>query len=75
MRFYISKRDWNDSAFIRQGFSRALMVALMSEIRSRGDKDTWMWSSNMAKSLYQKLGYVDADFGLREYSCNKGSSA
>ena len=41
--------------------------ALMVEIRRRGYADTWIWSSDMGKSVYQKLGYVDADFGLREH--------
>jgi ribosomal protein S18 acetylase RimI-like enzyme len=62
-------------SFRHQGFGGALTHALMREIRSRGYQDTWIWSSNMAKSLYQKLGYVAVDFGLREYSWKKGLSA
>jgi GNAT superfamily N-acetyltransferase len=59
--------------FRRQGFAGVLMGALMGEIRSRGYKDTWIWSSDMARSLYQKLGYIDVDFGLRVYSWNKNN--
>jgi GNAT superfamily N-acetyltransferase len=55
-------------AFRHRGFGRAITHALMQEIRDRGYADTWIWSSNMAKSIYQKLGYVDADFGLREHA-------
>lgn len=58
-------------AFRRQGLGGALTHALMQEIRARGYADTWIWSSNMAKSVYQALGYVDADFGLREHSWQK----
>ncbi len=58
-------------AFRGQGFGGAITHALMREIRQRGYADTWIWSSNMAKSLYQTLGYVDADFGMREYSWRK----
>ena len=58
-------------AFRRQGLGAALTHALMVEIHNRGYKDTWIWSSNMAKSVYQSLGYVDADFGMREYSWHK----
>jgi ribosomal protein S18 acetylase RimI-like enzyme len=58
-------------AFRRQGLGSALTYALMVEIRNRGYNDTWIWSSNMAKSVYQKLGYVDANFGLHEHSWNK----
>jgi len=55
-------------AFRGHGFGGAITHALKVEIRKRGYVDTWIWSSNMAKSLYQKLGYADADFGLREHS-------
>jgi ribosomal protein S18 acetylase RimI-like enzyme len=55
-------------AFRHRGFGRAITHTLMQEIHDRGYTDTWIWSSNMAKSIYQKLGYVDADFGLREHS-------
>lgn len=57
--------------FRGQGFGGAMTHGLMWEIRKRGYADTWIWSSNMAKSLYQKLGYVDVDFGLREHVWKK----
>jgi ribosomal protein S18 acetylase RimI-like enzyme len=57
--------------FRRQGFGGAITHALMREIRNRGYADTWIWSSNMAKSLYRQLGYVDADFGVREHGWRK----
>ena len=60
-------------AFRHQGFGGAITHALMQEIRNRGYADTWIWSSNMAKSVYQKLGYVDVDFGLREHSWHRRS--
>ena len=56
------------TAFRHRGFGRAITHALMKEIRDRGYADTWIWSSNMAKSIYQKLGYVNVDFGMREHS-------
>jgi ribosomal protein S18 acetylase RimI-like enzyme len=58
-------------AFRGQGFGGALTYALMQEIRKRGYADTWIWSSNMARSVYQKLGYVDTDFGMREHTWHK----
>ncbi|MCA0453781.1 MAG: GNAT family N-acetyltransferase [Chloroflexi bacterium] len=58
-------------AYRGKGFGGALTLALMAEIRRRGYADTWIWSSNMAQSLYRTLGYVDADFGLREYHWHK----
>lgn len=51
----------------RQGLGGALTHALLQEIRRRGYADTWIWSSRMARSLYQKLGFVNADFGVREH--------
>jgi GNAT superfamily N-acetyltransferase len=59
-------------AFRRQGFGGALTHALMGEIRSRGYSHTWIWSSRMAQSLYQQLGYVPADFGVREHVWHRG---
>jgi GNAT superfamily N-acetyltransferase len=57
--------------FRGKGFGGALTSFLMLKIRDRGYKDTWIWSSNMAQSLYRKLGYIDADFGLREHVWHK----
>ncbi len=55
-------------AFRHQGFGKAITHALMQQIQNRGYADTWIWSSNMAKSVYQKLGYIEVDFGLREHA-------
>jgi GNAT superfamily N-acetyltransferase len=55
-------------AFRHQGFGRAITHALMQQIRSLGYADTWIWSSQMAKRVYQKLGYIEVDFGVREHS-------
>jgi GNAT superfamily N-acetyltransferase len=60
-------------AFRSQGFGGAITHALMREIRDRGYAETWIWSSNMAKSLYQELGYVDADFGVREHTWSRAT--
>jgi GNAT superfamily N-acetyltransferase len=51
----------------QQGFGGAITHALMRSIRDRGYADTWIWSSEMAQSVYEALGYVPADFGLREH--------
>lgn len=58
-------------AFRRQGFGGAITHALMREIRQRGYADTWIWSSDMAQPVYRQLGYVDADFGVREHRWHK----
>lgn len=53
--------------FRRMGFGSAITYALMLEIRQRGYTDSWLWSSDIGKPVYQKLGYVEADFGVREH--------
>jgi GNAT superfamily N-acetyltransferase len=58
-------------AFRQQGFGGAITHFLMEETRKRGYADTWIWSSDMAVSVYQKLGFVNADFGVREHKWNK----
>jgi GNAT superfamily N-acetyltransferase len=56
-----------------KGFGGAITAFLMGEIRNRGYADTWIWASDMAKSVYQKLGYIDADFGMREHTWRKSA--
>lgn len=51
----------------RQGLGGALTRFLLAETRRRGYAETWIWASNMARSLYKTLGFVDADFGIREH--------
>jgi GNAT superfamily N-acetyltransferase len=58
-------------AFRGQGFGGALTHFLMRQIRDRGYTDTWIWASDMARPLYQELGYVDTDFGVREHTWKK----
>ena len=60
-------------AYRGHGFGSAITQCLMQEIRKRGYSDTWIWSSNMAKPVYQQIGYVDADFGVREHTWHKSS--
>jgi GNAT superfamily N-acetyltransferase len=57
--------------FRGQGFGGAITHALMGEIQRRGYPESWIWSSDQAKTLYRKLGYVDAEFGVREHEWRK----
>ena len=59
-------------AFRRQGFGAAITFAMLQEARQRGYDYAWIWSSPMGKSVYSKLGFVAADFGVREYRWRKG---
>jgi ribosomal protein S18 acetylase RimI-like enzyme len=58
-------------AYRGQGVGGALTHFMMREILARGYSDTWIWASDMAQSLYRKLGYIDADFGVREHNWHK----
>ena len=59
-------------AFRRQGFGGAITFAMLQEARQRGYDYAWIWSSPMGKSVYSRLGFVAADFGVREYRWRKG---
>jgi GNAT superfamily N-acetyltransferase len=58
-------------ALRRQGFGSAITWAMLQEARKRGYQDAWIWSSPLGKSVYSKLGFVAADFGIREYQWQK----
>lgn len=58
----------------KRGYGGALMVALLEMIKGKGYQDTWIWSSPMAQTLYQQLGFVPADFGIREYPWHRASN-
>ncbi len=54
-------------AYRGQGFGGAITHAMMRKIRQKGYADTFIWSSGMAVSVYEQLGFVAADFGIREH--------
>jgi GNAT superfamily N-acetyltransferase len=58
-------------AFRRLGLGSAITSFLLQEIRNRGYSDTWIWSSDLAKSVYQGLGFVETDFGMREHTWHR----
>ncbi len=61
------------TAWRRQGFGGAITHAALQAARARGYRDTWIWASNLGKSVYAKLGFVLTDFGIREYQWKKRS--
>ena len=58
-------------ALRRRGFGGAITFATLQEARRQGYDYAWIWSSQMGKSVYSKLGFVAADFGVREYQWRK----
>jgi hypothetical protein len=59
-------------AWRHRGFGGAITFAMLQEARQREYDHAWIWSSPMGKSVYSKLGFVAADFGVREYRWRKG---
>jgi len=55
------------ASFRGQGYGSAITLAMMQEAHDRGYQHAWVWSSNMGKRVYEKVGFVAADFGIREY--------
>ncbi len=53
--------------FRRQGFGNAITQYMLHEAHKHGYPYAWIWSSTMGQELYRKLGFVAADFGVREY--------
>jgi GNAT superfamily N-acetyltransferase len=58
-------------ALRRQGFGGAITFAMLQEAQRRGYRYAWIWSSQLGQSVYRKLGFVAADFGVREYQWRK----
>ncbi|MBI3960331.1 MAG: hypothetical protein HY328_16075 [Chloroflexi bacterium] len=54
-----------------QGYGSAITRATLQAARQRGYANSWIWSSPMGRSVYQKLGFVVTDFGIREYQWKK----
>jgi GNAT superfamily N-acetyltransferase len=54
-----------------QGYGSAVTHATLLAARKRGYSHSWIWSSPMGRSVYQKLGFVITDFGIREYQWKK----
>jgi GNAT superfamily N-acetyltransferase len=55
----------------RQGFGGAMTGYFLRETKLRGYSQAWIWSSNIGKSVYQKLGFIEADFGIRAHLWKK----
>jgi hypothetical protein len=51
-----------------KGYGGAITLDLMHEAAARGYRHAWVWSSNMGRPVYQRVGFVLADFGVREHS-------
>jgi GNAT superfamily N-acetyltransferase len=59
------------AAFRRQGFGSAVSWWMMHEAQQRGYRQAYVWSSPMGRTVYQGVGFVPHDIGMREYSWQK----
>jgi GNAT superfamily N-acetyltransferase len=50
-----------------KGFGGAITLAMLRAAHERGYKHAWTWSSQMGKRVYERIGFVAGDFGVREY--------
>lgn len=55
----------------RQGFGGAITHAALEYASGRGYRESWIWSSQLGKGVYAKLGFEITDFGIREYQWKK----
>lgn len=50
-----------------RGLGGALVLAMLREAHARGERLAWTWASQMGRPVYQQIGFVAGDFGVREY--------
>jgi hypothetical protein len=55
----------------RQGFGGAITWAMMQEGQKRGYQHAYVWSSSLGRGVYQGVGFVPSDIGMREYQWQK----
>jgi ribosomal protein S18 acetylase RimI-like enzyme len=55
----------------RQGFGSAITYAALQAAQKRGYQAAYIWSSPLGQGVYRKLGFIPADFGIREYPWQK----
>ncbi|MBX2999114.1 MAG: hypothetical protein KF893_11440 [Caldilineaceae bacterium] len=55
----------------RQGLGSAITHSTLQHARDFGYHHSWIWASNLGRSVYAKLGFGLIDFGIREYQWKK----
>ncbi len=51
-----------------RGYGTAITRHMLEIARSLGYRDSWIWSSDQGKRVYESLGFVAVDFGIREHT-------
>ena len=58
-------------AYRRQGFGSAITWAMMQAAQERGYTQAYVWSSELGKGVYQRVGFGPVALGMREYQWQK----
>jgi GNAT superfamily N-acetyltransferase len=59
--------------FRRQGFGSAISWRLLQEAQTHGYQQAYVWSSQLGRGVYQRVGFVPVALGMREYCWQKHS--
>jgi GNAT superfamily N-acetyltransferase len=54
-----------------QSFGSAITLHMLREAYARGYQRAWVWSSQMGRRVYERVGFVAAGFGICEYQWHK----
>lgn len=55
-------------ALRERGYGTAITRHMLEVARTLGYRDSWIWSSDQGKRVYQALGFGAVDFGIREHT-------
>lgn len=55
----------------RQGFGDAITHPALGYALKRGYQESWIWSSQLGKGVYARLGFEKIGIGIREYQWKK----
>lgn len=54
-----------------RGFGSLISQHLLDEAQRHGYHQAWVWSSRMGQRVYQRVGFIAVDVGVREYQWQK----
>jgi GNAT superfamily N-acetyltransferase len=57
-----------------RGYARALTVHMLQEATNLGFPLVWTWASDAGKRIYRSVGFIEHNFGIREYPWEASAS-
>ncbi len=61
-------------ALRRRGYGSAITAHMMGEAIRCGYRLAWIWASDVGKGVYERLGFVEKDFGIREHTWHRNGN-